>query len=290
MFAKPRMAPSLPDLLARGLVRAPGVADALAARIAEQSGFSALYISGGAVARSLGYPDVGLVTLTEMAERIGQIRAVTTLPLIADADTGYGGPLSVARTVDLFERAGASALHLEDQADPKRCAGYGNLRLVTTADMVAKVRAAVAARRASSFLVVARTDAIGATSVADAVARVRAYRNAGADLVFVESVRSEADIAAVAEAAFCPLLLNAADLALAGIPLARAQELGCRIAIFPADLQKAAIRGMQRAAQSLFEGNGSRDTGDLLATDTEREGVVGLASAAAFEAAARSSG
>lgn len=272
-------------LLEEGLVRAPGVGDALAARIAQGAGHVALYVSGGAVARSLGLPDVGLVTATEMAERIGQIRSVTALPLIVDADTGYGGPLAVARTVALFERAGAAALHIEDQADPKRCAEYGGVRLVPAKDMVAKLRAACASRTSADLRIVARTDALGATGLDDALSRLDAYRDTGADLFFLESVREEAEIVAAHAVVGCRLLLNAADLARAAIVPARAAELGCRILIHPADLQKAAMRAMRLVAEALAAGAPPERYAALLASDGEREAAVGLPEAQAFEAA-----
>lgn len=275
---------TLNALLDRGLVRAPGVADALTARIATLAGHDALYVSGGAVARSFGLPDVGLVTAVEMAQRVAEVHTVTPLPLIVDADTGHGGPLAVARTVGLFERAGASALHIEDQADPKRCAEYGGLRLLPAGEMVAKVRAAVAARRSADFLLIARTDALGVTGPADAMERAAAYLEAGADLVFIESVRSEPDIAAAAAACGPTLLLNAADLGRAGIAPARAAELGCRVLIYPSELQRAAIRAMRIVAEALLDEGGLGPHGALLASDQEREGAVGRTEAEAFEA------
>lgn len=286
MFEVGPIAPSttLSALLDQGLVRAPGVADALTARIAALAGHRALYVSGGAVARSLGFPDIGLVTAVEMAQRVSEIHSVTPLPLIVDADTGHGGPLAVARTVNLFERAGASALHIEDQADPKRCAEYGGVRLLPGGEMAAKVRAAAAARRSSDFLIAARTDALGVTGLSDAVERAASYLSAGADLVFVESVRGEDDIAAAAAACGPTLLVNAADLGRAGIAPARAAELGCRVVIYPSELQRAAIRAMRIVAEALLDARGLGPHRALLASDEEREGAVGRAAAEAFEA------
>ena len=150
-------------LAQEALLTAPGVYDGLSAKIAEAAGVAALYISGGAIARSMGYPDVGLVTFTEMQKRLDEIRAVTTLPLIVDADTGYGNAINVMRTVRAYARSGAAALHLEDQMEPKRCGHYEGKHVVSSAEMVQKIQAAQAAQAAveagGDLVIIARTDA-----------------------------------------------------------------------------------------------------------------------------------
>jgi 2-methylisocitrate lyase-like PEP mutase family enzyme len=272
--------------MAHGMVRAAGVADALAARVAEDNGFrDALYVSGGAVARSLGLPDLGLVTASEAAVRVAEIRAVTRAALIVDADTGYGGPLACARAVIALERIGAAAVHIEDQADPKRCAEYGGVALADIEEAAARVRAGALAR-CGDLLIIARTDALPVAGLDEACARLEAYVAAGADAVFVEGVRTEADVERAARVAGRPLLLNAADLERAGIAPERAEALGCRLLIHPSDLQRAAIRAMTAVAAALWRDGTARSVASLLATDDEREAFVRRDAYAAFEARA----
>jgi 2-methylisocitrate lyase-like PEP mutase family enzyme len=282
--ARPRGAADLRRAMAAGMVHAPGVADALAARIAEAAGFDvALYVSGGAVARSLGVPDVGLVGAAEMVRRVAEIRAVTGAALVVDADTGYGGALAAARAVAALERAGAAAVHLEDQAEPKRCAQYGGVRLAEAAEAAARIRAAASAR-AGDLVVIARTDALPVAGLAEAVARLRRYAAAGADMAFAEGVRTAGDIAALAESVPLPLVLQSGDLERAGIGPEEAARAGCRLLLHPADLQRAAIRAMARTAAVLRRDGTGVAARDLMASDEEREGAVGRTEYAAFEA------
>ena len=190
------------------LLVAPGVYDGLSAKIAEAVGFVALYISGGAVARSMGYPDVGLVTLTEMQKRLEEIRAVTTLPLIVDADTGYGNAINVIRTIQAYERAGAAALHLEDQVEPKRCGHYEGKQVVSVAEMTQKIQAAIEARSNDDFVIIARTDARAVLGLDVAIKRGNAYAEAGADIIFVEAPQSVEEIGRIAREVNAPLLIN----------------------------------------------------------------------------------
>src|SRR5438034_5622036 len=167
-------------------IAVPVVFDALVARLAERLGFSAIYLSGAALSASAGLPDVGLLSVTEFVDRARTITQATSLPLLCDADTGFGEPLNVERTVHLFESAGVAGIHLEDQELPKRCGHLSGKRLVEPDAMAAKIRAAVAARRDPDFVVIARTDARSATGFEDAVRRGQAYLAAGADVVFPE--------------------------------------------------------------------------------------------------------
>jgi len=265
-------------LLARGgLLIAPGVYDGLSARIAEAAGFDALYVSGGAIARGMGYPDVGLVTQTEMVKRLEEIRAVTHLPLIVDADTGYGNALNVIRTVRAYERAGAAALHIEDQVEPKRCGHYEGKQIVGVHEMAQKIRAALAARENPDLLLIARTDARAVVGLEEAIARGNAYAEAGADVVFVEAPQSLEEIERIAHEVRAPLLIN---MFWGGkTPLVSPEqlaELGYRIMIVPSDLQRAAIRAMQRAAAVLQQQGNTAAIADELVSFAERESVVGL--------------
>jgi 2,3-dimethylmalate lyase len=217
-------------------VLAPGVFDGLGARLVEEAGFPAVYMTGfGTAAALLGRPDVGLVTMGEMVDNAARIVAACDLPVIADADTGYGNPLNVIRTVQEYERAGVAAIHIEDQVAPKKCGHMEGKQVIPCAEMEAKIRAAVAARRSPDFVLIARTDARAVEGIDAAVERARRYRGAGADVLFVEAAESEAEIALVAERlADVPLLFNWAEGGKTPpIDHARLSELGFRIVIFP---------------------------------------------------------
>ncbi len=248
---------------------APGVFDALSARLVEVCGFEAVYASGGAIARTLGFPDLGLVSLWEVAEVLRRVCRATRLPVVADADTGYGGLLNVHRTVREWEEAGAAALHLEDQALPKRCGQYEGIRLVSPEEMVARVRAAVEARR-DGLVVIARTDARAVEGLEAAVDRANAYAEAGAEALFVQGLRSLEEVAEVARRLPRPLVVNVPsgarwrpdDL----------QEAGCRLAIYAGELQRAALAAVRRVAERLRE-EGFVDSA-ALAPEDERDRLV----------------
>src|SRR5215469_12091732 len=203
----PRM---LKALIGRGrIVAAPGVYDALSALIAEQAGFDALYLTGNGQASSMiGMPDVGLITLTEMADRVRAIRAVTSAALIADADVGYGSLLNVRRAVRELEAAGASAVQLEDQVSPKKCGHELGRSVVSVTEMAQRLNAAREGRRNPDTLIIARTDARTTLGLAEAIARGKAYAEAGADIVFVESPETEAELREIASAIKAPTLAN----------------------------------------------------------------------------------
>jgi 2-methylisocitrate lyase-like PEP mutase family enzyme len=238
-----------------GLVLAPGVYDALSAALVEQAGFDAAYLSGASIAYTrLGRPDIGLVGMSEVAETIALIRERVTLPLIVDADTGYGNALNVQRTVMSFERAGASAIQLEDQTLPKRCGHLADKTLVPTTEMVGKLKAALDARRDQSTLIVARTDAIAVEGLEPALERAQRYREAGADVLFVEAPRTLEEMRAVVRlfAGQVPLLANMVEGG--RTPLLAAAELealGFKIAIFPGGTVRAVARLLQDYLASL---------------------------------------
>src|SRR5439155_5366218 len=178
-------------LAAPGLIIAPGAYDALSARLIEQAGFDVVYMTGSGAANSLlGQPDLGLTTMTEMAGQAARVGAATTLPVVADADTGYGGPLNVRRTVQEYERAGVAALHIEDQTFPKRCGHFAGKSVIPIDEMVAKIKAAVAARSDPDLVVIARSDAAAVEGIDAALKRGRAYQAAGADALFIEAPSS----------------------------------------------------------------------------------------------------
>lgn len=266
------------SLGAGGLITAPGVYDGLSARIAAAVGFDALYVSGGAISRSMGFPDVGLVSSSEMLKRVSEIRSVTSLPLIVDADTGYGNAINVIRTVQDLERLGVAALHIEDQVNPKRCGHYEDKEVVSLGEMAGKVRAAVAARTDPDLVIIARTDARAVLGLDAALTRAKAFANAGADMIFVEAPRTVDEIARIANEIEAPLLINMFQGGKTPVvPPDALEELGYRVMIVPSDLQRAAIHAMQRAARVLKEhGNTTTIAGDL-ASFQEREAIVGTA-------------
>ncbi|MBK5960432.1 carboxyvinyl-carboxyphosphonate phosphorylmutase [Rhodoplanes elegans] len=235
-----------------GTIVAPGIYDALTASLAAAAGFEALYLSGAAIAYTrLGCPDIGLVTMSEVAEVITLVRDRVPTALIVDADNGYGNALNVQRTVRLFERAGATAIQLEDQSFPKRCGHLRDKTLIPAAEMAGKVKAAVDARASDETLIVARTDAVAVEGFERAVERARLYAEAGADVLFVEAPRSrdQLDRLVAALAGTRPLLVNmveGGDTPL--MPAAELGALGFRIVIFPGGI----VRALARTAQAYY--------------------------------------
>lgn len=219
-----------------GLITAPGVYDMISARIADRMGFPALYMTGfGVVASYLGLPDAGLATYTDMVGRVNQICTIASTPLIADADTGYGGLLNVAHTLLGYSKAGAAAVQFEDQEFPKKCGHTPGRRVIPTADMVKKIRVAVEARGDGDILIVARTDARTAHGLDEALRRAEAYAKAGADILFVESPESEREMEKICASFELPLMANMVEGGKTPVlSAARLTELGYRIAIFPA--------------------------------------------------------
>lgn len=235
---------------------APGVYDALTALIAVQSGAEAVYLSGASIAYTrFGRPDIGLVTMTEVSEVISAIRDRLDVPLIVDADTGYGNALNVQRTVRLFERFGASAIQLEDQSLPKRCGHLGGKTLVSGVEMTGKIHAALDARASEATLIVARTDAIAVEGIEAALDRAHAYAEAGADVLFIEAPQDEAQFAAIMERfrGRIPLLANMVEGGKTPLKPADALEaMGYSIAIFPGGAVRALAVAAQRYYQNLI--------------------------------------
>ena len=238
------------------IVVAPGAFDALSARLVEAAGFPAVYMTGfGTTASLLGRPDVGLLTMTEMVQAAGRIRSAVEVPVIADADTGYGNALNVIRTVREYEAAGVAAIHLEDQVAPKRCGHLEGKRVVPAETMTDRVRAAVAARYDPDFVLIARTDARAVEGLDAAIERARRYRDAGADVLFVEALQSEAEVERVADVfRGVPLLFNWAEGGKTP-PLSRdrLQELGFRLVICPISTLLAATEAMRAVLGRIAE-------------------------------------
>lgn len=244
--------PSLRSLLAGpDLIVAPGCYDVIGARLVEQAGFPAAYLTGSGVSLSAtGLPDIGLVSLHEVLERVVQITGATRMPLIADADTGFGNPLNVLRTVQEFERRGAAAIQLEDQEMPKKCGHEPGRRLVPVEEMVAKIEAACFARTSPDFLIVARTDARTTHGIEEAIARGRRFAAAGADVVFIESPESADEMRAVCKGVPAPCLANLVEGGRTPLlPQAELAAIGYRVVIYP----NALTRTFARAGQDLLE-------------------------------------
>jgi 2-methylisocitrate lyase-like PEP mutase family enzyme len=233
---------------------APGAFDPLAARLVEEAGFPAVYMTGfGTSAALLGRPDVGLLTMTEMVGNAARIAACVDIPVIADADTGYGNPLNVIRTVSAYEAAGVAGIHIEDQVAPKKCGHMDGKLVIPSGEMAAKIRAAAEARADPDFVIIARTDARAVEGFEQSLARAGQYLQAGADVLFIEALTSE-DEAARAARAFpgVPLLFNWAEGGKTPpVSLARLQELGYRIVLFPISTLLAATAGMRRILQEI---------------------------------------
>lgn len=256
-----------------GIVTAPGVYDGISARLATEAGFSALYASGGAIARSTGVPDIGLLTLTEVVDRVRQIVEATDRPVIADADTGFGNEVNVKRTVQLFRSAGVSAFHLEDQEFPKRCGHLDGKTLIPVEEMVKKV--SVARKYAEDVMVIARTDAIAVSGFEDAIERACAYVEAGADMLFVEAPQTIQQIEAIARRAPGPKLIN---MFYSGktplVPTADLKAMGYQLIIIPSDLQRAAVTAMKEVLDVIRRDGNSGAIADGMMTFQEREQLV----------------
>ena len=254
----------------------PGVSNALAARVVADLGFSAAYITGAGIANTyLGIPDNGLVTLSELADHVAAIRDVFSGPLMVDADTGFGNAMNMIRTVKLLERAGADAIQIEDQVFPKRCGHFDGKEVIPSAEMVAKLKAAADARTDRDLIIVARTDAIATDGFEVAMERAHAYREAGADITFVEAPKTPEQIAAIGKLPW-PQIVN---IVLGGrtpeLPNARLKELGFACVLYANLALQASLLGMQQALGALHR-QGQVGEGNALAVDfSERQRLVG---------------
>lgn len=266
-------------LAADAPVLAPGAFDALSARVIESAGFDAVYMTGfGSSASLLGQPDVGLLTQTEMVEHAGRLAQAVALPLIADADTGYGNPLNVRRTVRLYERAGVAGAHFEDQVSPKKCGHMDRKRVIPAQEMAAKIRAAAEAREDPDFVIIARTDARAIEGLDAAIERAERYRDAGADVLFVEAPQTEDEVARVAERLRgAPLLFNWAEQGKTPpIAYERLRELGFKLIIFPISLLLVATQAMRAAAAQIRSANSPLPLVASLPTFGEFTTFIGL--------------
>lgn len=249
------------------LITAPGVFDMISAKIADGMGFSALYATGfGMTASHLGLADAGLASFTDMVGRAGRFAAGCRTPVIADADTGFGGLLNVRHTVQAYEAAGIAAIQIEDQESPKKCGHTPGRRVIEARDMALKIEVAVQARHSDDFLIVARTDARTGLGLDEAIRRGQLYAKAGADIVFVESPESEAEMQRIAEEVPAPLLVNNVEGGRTPLlPASRLKSMGYRVSIFPATGFLAAAAALERVYAALRDDD---DSGAVLPADS----------------------
>ncbi|MDM4762210.1 methylisocitrate lyase [Galbitalea sp. SE-J8] len=234
------------------LLRMPGAFNPLSAMLIEKRGFEGVYVSGAVLSAELGLPDIGLTTLTEVAQRAGQIARVTSLPALVDADTGFGEPMNVARTVQVLEDAGVAGLHLEDQVNPKRCGHLDGKEVVDEATAIKRIRAAVSARRDENFLIMARTDIRGVAGLPAAIDRARALVDAGADAIFPEAMATLEEFAAVRAAVDVPILANVTEFGKSELfTHAQLADVGVNLVIHPVSLLRLAMGAADRALSAL---------------------------------------
>jgi carboxyvinyl-carboxyphosphonate phosphorylmutase len=236
------------------IIVAPGAFDALSARIIQQAGFNAVYLTGGGLSRSWGFPDLGLMTMMENAAFIARVCDSVEIPVIADADTGYGNVLNVIRTVREYERTGVASFHLEDQVTPKRCGHYEGKKVISTNEMIGKIKAAMDARRDPEMAIIARTDSRAVRGLDEAIERGNAYAQAGADIIFVEAPQSREELKRIPKEIDAPVLVNM--IKGSRTPLLSAdvlEKMGYKIVIYPNEAHRAALWAVRACVHHLRE-------------------------------------
>ena len=266
-------------LIARpGYTMAPGAYDTLTARLVEQAGFDAVYLTGGGYSRANGYPDLGLLTLSENVRFIGLTVEAVGIPVIADADTGYGNAINVIRTVREYEKSGAAAFHIEDQVSPKKCGHYEGKAVISLSEMVGKIKAAVDTRRDPDLVIIARSDSRAVEGLAAAIERVNAYLEAGADVGFLEAPQNVEELRIVGPSLRGRALANVFEGGKTPmLPASELEAMGFRLGIYPSQTHRAAIRAAQRVLKALREDGHTTRVEPDLATFQEREDAVGTA-------------
>ncbi|MEW1864419.1 methylisocitrate lyase [Streptomyces sp. NBC_00669] len=268
------------------LLRMPGAINPYSAKLIEEHGFEAVYLSGAVLAAELCLPDIGLTASTEVAARAQQVTRVTDLPVLIDADTGFGAPVNAARTIQLFEDAGLAGMHLEDQISVKRCGHLDGKTLVTREEMVQRVRAAADARRDGDFLLMARTDARGVEGIQAAIDRAKAYVDAGADAIFPEALAGEAEFAAFREALDVPLLANMTEFGKGPLLTAATLEnLGYNIALYPVTLFRLASGAIEDGLRTLAAEGTQESLLPRMQTRSRLYEVLGYEDYTAFDSA-----
>jgi len=272
--------------LASGTIqRFPGAFTPLSTRIIQEKGFEGVYVSGAVMANELGLPDIGLTTLTEVAQRGGQISRTTDLPTLIDGDTGFGEPMNVARTIQLLEDAGVSGVHLEDQVNPKRCGHLDGKDVVDTKTAVNRIRAAVQARRDPDFVIMARTDIRGVEGLPAALDRAKALVDAGADAIFAEAMADLSEFEAMRAAVDVPILANMTEFGKSDLfTVAQLQDVGVNMVIFPVSLQRIAMGAIERGLDALLAEGSLQSQVPLMQTRARLYEVVDYAAYGAFDA------
>lgn len=235
------------ELKSGKLLQFPGAFSPLCAMLIEKKGFNGVYISGAVLSNDLGYPDIGLTTLSEVTQRGRQIARVSSLPALIDADTGFGESMNVARTIQEFEEAGLAGCHLEDQVNPKRCGHLDNKSIVETSTMLQRIRAAVDSRRDSNFVLIARTDSRASEGLEKSIDRAKAYVDAGADAIFCEALQNESEFEAFRKAVAAPLLANMTEFGKSKLlTKEQLENLGFNIVIYPVSSMRIAMGATER--------------------------------------------
>ena len=258
----------------------PGAYDAFSAKILKQAGFKVVYMTGSGVTASLtGMPDVGILTMTEMVNQARNIVNAIDLPLICDADNGYGNPINVIRTVKEYERAGVAGIHIEDQVAPKKCGHFKGKQIISAEEMVKKIEAAIYAREGNDFLLIARTDARSVKGLDEALERARLYAEAGADMIFVESPQSIDELRIISDKlSDIPLLVNMVEGGKTPtLPFEDFQEMGFKIVLYPTSGIRAVAKILQELAGHLYRCKDTKDFEDRLVTFEGRNQITGLA-------------
>lgn len=260
------------------IVVAPGVVDALSARLVEEAGFSAVYATGAGIANSqLGIPDLGLATMSEILQQVQRIVNAVDLPVIADIDTGYGNPVNVYRTVTEFDRAGVSALQIEDQISPKRCGHFAGKETVPAEEMIAKIEVAREARSDEGLLIIARTDAIATEGFDAALQRARQYQEAGADMIFVEAPGSMEELKTIPREIEAPLVVNMTEGGKTPLlPASELQEMGYSMVIFPNALLRSAAFAVRGALDHLKTRGESSELVPTMISWEDRQALVNI--------------
>jgi methylisocitrate lyase len=268
----------LRDTWSARTIAVPGVFNALIARMAEKLGYDAVYLSGAALSAAAGVPDVGLLTLHEFVEAARSITSACALPLLCDADTGFGEALNVERAVRLFEKAGVAGIHIEDQQMPKRCGHLSGKQLVEPQVMAAKLRAALQARQDLDFVIIARTDARGVAGFDEAVRRARLYLEIGADAIFPEALESAEEFAAFAQAVQAPLLANMTEFGRSpNLDFSALSGMGYRMVLYPVTAFRVAVRAAQETLTEILQRGNQRDRLPQMLTRAELYDLLGYA-------------
>ncbi|OGV96900.1 carboxyvinyl-carboxyphosphonate phosphorylmutase [Microgenomates group bacterium RBG_16_45_19] len=256
---------------------APGATDAFMARIIEEAGFPIVYVTGGGVSNTLGYPDVGLVTMSEMVTRAKCVADSVNVPTISDANTGYGNPINVIRTVREFERAGVAGIHIEDQVTPKRCGHFSGKEVISAEEMVRKIEAAIEAKEDEDFVVIARTDSRQVYGIEEAIKRGRKYAKAGADLIFVEAPQSIRELEIIADSIDAPLVANIVEGGKTPlVNVNRLREMGYRLVIFANTALRIAGKAVKEAMAMLHSEGTTESLLNRMLSWEERQRIVRL--------------